>query len=328
LMKDIDVLMNPRCWDAEYMDHMLESLDDNLLSSQILSSMNCEYILIRSPPPMLSFYSVSDETLIQTWNSINLWTLYPSNGTETVQISDDGCVTWSDDDEGTTLYQTCHHDLSNDDHSALAQSSKNTNSDSISLLNQMFKPTASNPSSWVPLALLIGIFIVSLCIFFMLCIRPRLRNENKDELGGNRDKIAPAAADHHEEQWTPRQVDELLPDDKIEMHMMEEGDLDDGNDDYINYPDDDDDDEDAEENKDVESEEEPMFGKRFTISAKMPSNDELRIGMGQVSSDVFVATGIESPSMKRLREEKDKSYGGQQQPIPAMSEIIEDEDAL
>lgn len=180
--------MNPRCWDAEYMDHMLESLDDNLLPSQILSSMNCEYILIHSPPPMLSFYSVSDESLIQTWNSINLWTLYPSNGTETVQISDDGCVTWSDD-EGTTLYQTCHHDLSADDHSAVAQTSKNSDSDSISLLNQMFKPTASNPSSWVPLALLIGICIVSICIIFALCIRPRLRNKNKDELGGNGHRV-------------------------------------------------------------------------------------------------------------------------------------------
>jgi len=99
------------CFDADFTTTIFENEADDLLESQILSSSNCEYILTRSEPDMLSFYSVSKEYIIKNWNieSGDIWSLYPSDTAQTITLTDAGCVTWTNEygEYESILHQIC-----------------------------------------------------------------------------------------------------------------------------------------------------------------------------------------------------------------------------
>eukprot|EP01084_Bolivina_argentea_P158867 276719_1 len=84
------------CYDAEYVGSMIQIQNDELFPFQLLSSSNCEYVLIRNPASILSFYSVFAESIIHKWiiNNHSIWSLYPSNTSQQITISDQGCLVW------------------------------------------------------------------------------------------------------------------------------------------------------------------------------------------------------------------------------------------
>eukprot|EP01083_Nonionella_stella_P193169 713718_1 len=104
--------MVDNCFDAEYVNEMYQIKQNELFPYEIFTSNNCEYILIRNPSSILSFYSVSHESIIQKWNITNsIWSIYTSTDPQQITISDNGCLSWSTDHE-SVLTEICSVDHS------------------------------------------------------------------------------------------------------------------------------------------------------------------------------------------------------------------------
>lgn len=97
--------------DTDFMSSLSQERNDNLAMDQFLFSSNCEYTFTRSEPSLVTFYSIKDELIIQNWDiyGTDIWSLYPSESPQTINISDDGCIQWSDADN-TILYKICGND--------------------------------------------------------------------------------------------------------------------------------------------------------------------------------------------------------------------------
>ena len=205
---EMATLLESSCYDAEYTNFMFESNDDTLAPYQILSSSNCKYILIRSPPPVLSFYSVSTESIIEEWRmrNDNIWTLYPSNFTKTIQISNDGCLVWSGEDD-LTLHQICHHN-----NASLSQNNSlkaSSNADAVKF--EVMAPT-SDPITWTPLLLIFMILIFLIYIICLCIVVCRKHSKTVDKPGGDQLSLEPEDSD----QWTPKQIELMLDSDVMD----------------------------------------------------------------------------------------------------------------
>eukprot|EP01084_Bolivina_argentea_P289314 496763_1 len=86
---------NKECYGAEYTNSMSKTNNDDLLDQEMLISSNCNYILIRNPSTILSFYSIPDSYIINKWNiTDSIWTINDEHfqNTESIQISNSGCL--------------------------------------------------------------------------------------------------------------------------------------------------------------------------------------------------------------------------------------------
>eukprot|EP01084_Bolivina_argentea_P096178 172912_1 len=166
------------CYDVEYINQIIQNENDELLPTQILSSSNCEFILIRIPPCIVSFYSILDESIIDKWTlnkDDSIWSLYPSDYTQKISITNDGCLNFvSFSNNNTVLHNIC----SNSDEYLSSENqfmnSEHSNSHKLSLSSGANSNQSINSVShllnseiiWIPILFcFIGALFIILCCF-------------------------------------------------------------------------------------------------------------------------------------------------------------------
>eukprot|EP01084_Bolivina_argentea_P315890 547433_1 len=152
------------CYDAEYVNKMSQIQKDELFPYQIFTSHNCEYIVIRNPSSILSFYSVSNESIIYKWdvNDNSIWSIYTSTDPQQMILSDTGCLTWSTQHD-SVLTEICSVDP------PLKFSTNNNNLKSIETTTETerysLQQLVNQQIIWIPLLLcIIGAFCIVLCL--------------------------------------------------------------------------------------------------------------------------------------------------------------------
>mmetsp|Transcript_1300 Transcript_1300/g.1055 ORF Transcript_1300/g.1055 Transcript_1300/m.1055 type:complete len:444 (-) Transcript_1300:3-1334(-) len=100
---------NSNCLRAEYENIMHKSNGDELHVKQILTSSNCQYILIRDPSTKLTFYSTlsPENPIIHSWDineQQSIWEIHPLfSSSDTIKISNDGCLIFTDNSDATPI---------------------------------------------------------------------------------------------------------------------------------------------------------------------------------------------------------------------------------
>eukprot|EP01084_Bolivina_argentea_P315892 547436_1 len=168
------------CYDAEYVNKMSQIQKDELFPYQIFTSHNCEYIVIRNPSSILSFYSVSNESIIYKWdvNDNSIWSIYTSTDPQQMILSDTGCLTWSTQHD-SVLTEICSVDP------PLKFSTNNNNLKSIETTTETerysLQQLVNQQIIWIPLLLcIIGAFCIILCFCaHKICGNKLLSNKRK-----------------------------------------------------------------------------------------------------------------------------------------------------
>ena len=125
---------------------MNKSSHHELYEQEILTSSNCEYILVHYPSSILSFYSLPQNSVIQQWtiNNNTIWSIHDFQTADYLIISNNGCLSFLDN------YNITTHQICDDFEAHLSNPSLNNLIDNL-VINNVFgfelSSTIDNPES-------------------------------------------------------------------------------------------------------------------------------------------------------------------------------------